>query len=142
MRMNLLAAAAATLAPTWAAAETAMAPGYYETVTRVAGAAARTTRDCVTAEEARQMTIERRLAETQRGACTYNQRQIGGGKFILAGSCDNDEAKTTFKTWGAYSPTSFNLTLASKTMLGGAPVEMDLSLSSRRIAASCPADQG
>lgn len=144
MRKKLLAAAAVSLAsaPIGASAETAMAPGYYETVTRMAGSAARTTRDCVTMEEAKQMTVERRLAETQRGACTYSQRQIGGGKFVLAGTCVNDEARTTFKTWGGYSPTSLTLTLASKTALGGDVVEMDFSLSSRRIAAVCPAGQG
>lgn len=135
--MAAIAAAAAIAAP--AHAEAPMLAGYYETTLQADGGKPRVTRDCLTAQEARTMTIERRLAESTRGACVYTQRQIGGGKFAMAGTCTEAGSKTSFKSSGAYSPTGFSLVLASKVSMGGTPVEVNLKIASRRIAANCPA---
>lgn len=58
-----------------AAGETTFLPGYYETVTRIAGdPEPEIQRDCVTAAEARTRTLERALAEMTEGRCTYGKR--------------------------------------------------------------------
>lgn len=123
-----------------AAGETMMAPGYYETVTRIAGdPEAETKRECVTAAETKTRTLERILSDLTEGRCTYTQRQVGSGRFAIAGACVNEGVRSTFRNTGSYSPTSFSLNLSSRTMVGGAPIDVVLSSSSRRIAAACPA---
>jgi hypothetical protein len=142
-KLTLIAGAAAlgALLPAGVAlAETAFAPGYYETTTRFAGdPEPEIKRECVTAAEARTRTLERFLAETTEGKCTYTQRQIGGGRFAIAGACTYEGVKSTFRNTGAYSPTAFSLNLVSRTMVAGQPIDINLSTSSRRIAAACPA---
>lgn len=132
-----------TAAVAAAAAETVFAPGYYEFVTRFAGESeAETTRECVTAAEARTRSLERILGEMTEGSCTYTQRQIGGGRFALAGSCINEGVRSTFRTSGAYTPTSYNFDLTSRTMMGGVPIDVAITTTGRRIAAACPARAG
>lgn len=123
-----------------AMAQTMIAPGYYETVTRVAGDPdTEVTRDCVTPAEAKSRTLETILAEATEGKCAFTQRQVGGGRFALTGSCVNEGVKSTFKNTGTYTPTSFSLNLVSRTVIGGAPIDLNLTTTSRRIAAACPA---
>ncbi|MOA67861.1 hypothetical protein D3C78_1952100 [compost metagenome] len=47
--------------------------------------------------------------------------------------------RTTFRNTGTYTPTSFNLSLNSRSMVGGTPIDVVVTTSSRRIAAACPA---
>ena len=122
-----------------AAGETLMSPGYYETTTRVAGdPEVERKRECLTPAEVRARPLERVLAELTEGRCTYTQRQIGGGRFAFAGACVNEGVRTTFRNTGTYTPTSYSVNLNSRTMVGGTPIDIVLTTSSRRIAAVCP----
>lgn len=133
-----LLAAGAPAAPTLA--QTTFAPGYYETVTRIAGDPdPEIQRDCVTPAEVKSRTLEAILAEWTEGQCVYTQRQVGGGKFALAGSCVVDGSRSTFRYAGAYTPTSFSATLSSRAVVSGQPLDMNLAVSSRRLAPVCPA---
>lgn len=140
---NLISAAAAfalciSAAP--AVAQTALVPGYYEVVTRVAGDPAPDIQhQCLTAAEAKTRTLETMLAEWTEGRCAYTQRQTGGGKFALAGSCTLDGSTSTFRHTGAYTPTSFSANLNSRTVVSGQPLDVKITITSRRIAAACPA---
>lgn len=140
---TLLTAIAALLAAAPAAgalAATSFAPGYYETVTRIAGEAeAEVQRDCVTPAEAKARTLEAILAEWTEGQCTYSQRQVGGGRFALAGACVVDGARSSFRHSGAYTPTSFSADLSARTVVSGQPIDLNLTVSSRRLAPTCPA---
>lgn len=123
-----------------AAGETMMAPGYYETVTKIAGdPEADIKRECWTPAETRTRTVELILAELTEGRCTYTQRQLGSGRFTIAGACVNEGVRSTFRNTGSYSPTSLSVNLSSRTVVGGAPIDIVLSTTSRRIAAACPA---
>lgn len=144
MSHKTLAAGAALLAacaPTAGAqAQTTFAPGYYETTLRVAGdPEPEVQRECVTPAEAKTRTVEVMLSEWTEGKCAYSQRQVGGGKFALAGSCVLDGARSTFRYAGAYTPTSLSATLSSRTVVSGQPLDMNTKISSRRIAPTCPA---
>lgn len=142
-KMTLIASAAGVAVALYAGAalaETVMAPGYYETVTRFAGDPdPQVTRDCVTAEEARARTVERELAKAMQGQCAYSQRQIGAGRFAIAASCNDDGVKSTFKNTGVYSSTGFTMNLTSTTVVGGQSASLNLTSTSRRLAAACPA---
>ena len=123
-----------------AAGETVMTPGYYETVTRFAGdPEVEKKRECLTAAETRARPLERVLAEMTEGRCTFSQKQIGGGRFAFVGACVNEGVRTTFRNTGTYTPTSFSLSLNSRSMVGGTPIDVVVTTSSRRIAAACPA---
>lgn len=132
---------AVALIGTAAIAETTLSPGYYEAATRLPGETkARITHDCLTPEEARESTVERRIGQAAVGQCAYGPRKISGGKFAVAGTCTNDDgSKTSFKVTGGYSATSMTMNLASSTNLNGRLVPMNLAVSLRRIAAACPA---
>jgi hypothetical protein len=146
MTTRTLLIAALTLGTASAAAamaDTTMLPGYYETVTRIAGKpGGTTTRDCLSAAEARTETVERKLAEAlQAPGCTYSQRSLAGGRFALAGSCNQDGIKSTFRQTGTYSPTAMTMTNVMTMSTGGKPINLSLLINSRRIAAACPAGQ-
>lgn len=142
MNLKTIRAAAglfAISAASTAVAETVMLPGLYETVTRSAGEDdAETSRDCVTPAEVKAKTVERKLAEALKsGACTYAQRSVGGGKFALAGTCSQGGVKSSFKQTGTYSPTTLNLNMKLSMKMGGQPISVDISSSSRRVAPTC-----
>lgn len=135
------AALFAVSATSTALAETVMLPGLYETTTRSAGEDdAETARDCVTPAEVRAKSVERRLAEALKSeACAYTQRSVGGGKFALAGTCSQGGVKSSFRQTGTYSPTTLNLDMKLSMKMGGQPISVDISSSSRRIAPTCRA---
>ena len=142
MNLKTLIAAAfvAAAVPAATLAQTTFAPGYYETATRIAGdPEPEIQRDCVTPAEAKGRTLEAILAEWTEGQCAYTQRQVGGGKFALAGSCVVDGSRSTFRYAGSYNPTSFSAKLSSRTVVSGQPLDVNLTVSSRRLAPACPA---
>ena len=139
---TLIAAAALALGLPAAAAiaQTSLLPGYYEIVTRIAGDPEPDVQhECLTAAEAKTQTLEQVLAEWTEGRCDYAQRQISGGRFVLAGACTLDGSKTTFHHTGTYTPTSFSANLSSRTMVAGKPMDVKIATTSRRVAAACPA---
>lgn len=143
MITSILGAAALCMVQT-AFAEVTFQPGLYET--RVSypddGPGVETTRECLTAAEAKQESLERRLAETVQDAnCKFTQRSIGGGRFNIAGTCNNEGMRSTLKQTGTYSATgmAMNMHMTMAPAAGTAPVSMRMVLISRRVAATCPA---
>ena len=124
-----------------AGSSSVLLPGYYETRTSSPGSpAGEAVRDCVTASEARERTVERWLAEsTNIPNCAFTKRSIGGGRFAFAGSCNNGGMKSSFIQTGTYSPTSLSMNMKMTMNAGGKPISLDLVTTSRRIAAACPA---
>jgi len=127
-----------------ACADAVFLPGLYEV--RVSypseGSGVETTRECLTAAEAGQQSLEWRLAEVlEDTSCRFAQRSIAGGRFAIAGTCNNDGFRSTLKQDGTYSPTTMTMemSMTMQPMHGAEPVAMKMVLSSRRVAASCPA---
>lgn len=125
-----------------ALAETAFLPGVYETKTTHADGAKETSRHCATSKGVQNDTLEKRLAAmTQDPSCKYTQKSIGGGKYALAGSCNNEGMKSTVKQTGTYTQSSMTMNMAMTlvTAPGQKPVSTNFTSVSRRVAATCPA---
>jgi hypothetical protein len=139
--MAICAATLAAGAATAAASGFTMLPGYYETRTSSPGEkAGQPVRDCMTAAEAKEKTVERWLAESSKMPnCTFSKRAIAGGKFAVAGNCNQGGMKSSFSQTGTYSPTAMTMNMKMTLHAGGKPVSMDVTTISRRIAATCPA---
>lgn len=128
-----------------ACADTAFLPGLYETRVRYPneGPDVETTRECLTAAEAKQESLERRLAEAvQDGNCRFAQRSVAGGKFTIAGTCVSEGVRSSVRQTGTYTPTSMamNMRMTMVPAPGAEPVSVDMVMTSRRLAALCPAD--
>jgi hypothetical protein len=134
--MIALPASAAVLA------ETAFLPGVYETTTTHADGTKETSRHCATSKGVANDTLEKRLAAvTQDPSCKFSQQSIGSGKFAIAGSCNNDRMRSSYKQTGSYTPSSMTMNMAMTlvTAPGQTPVSMNFNAVSRRVAAVCPA---
>lgn len=119
-------------------------PGLYEV--RVSypgdGSGVETTRECLTSAEAKEESLERYLAEVvEDSSCRFTQRSIGGGRFAIAGTCNNEGFRSKLRQTGTYSPTAMTMdmrmTMAHAS--GAEPVSVQMVMSSRRVAANCPA---
>jgi hypothetical protein len=132
--------ALAVAAPTLAA--TAFLPGVYETKTAYADGTKETSRHCATSKGVGNDTLEKRLAAmTNANGCTYSQKSIGGGKYAIAGTCNQDGIRSSVKQSGTYTPTSMTMNMAmTLAMPKQKPVSMSFTAVSRRVAATCPAD--
>lgn len=136
--------AAALLGGNAAAAEVTFLPGLYEFKVSYPddGPEVETSRECLTAAEAKQESLEQQLAKTVSDSnCRFTQRTIGGGRFAIAGTCNNDGVRSTLKQSGTYSPTTMamNMTMSMVPAPGAKPVAMRMVMSGKRVAAVCPA---
>ena len=142
-KLLIVAAIAATGSAAAAASVSGsvLLPGYYETRTSSPGSpAGEPVRDCITAAEAKEKTVERWLAESSNVPnCVFTRRSIGGGRIAVAGTCNNGGMKSSFTQTGTYSPTSMSMNMKMTMSAGGKPITVDLVTTSRRIAATCPA---
>lgn len=125
-----------------ALAETAFLPGVYETTTTHADGTKETSRHCATSKGIQNDTLEKRLAAMSRDpSCKFTQRSIGGGKYALAATCNNEGVKSSYQQTGTYTPTSMTMNMAMTMQVapGQKPVSMNFKALSRRVAATCPA---
>ena len=107
---------AAAIAATSAPAGTAFLPGVYETTTTHADGTKDISRHCATSKGIQNDTLEKRLAATSQGSsCKFTQRSVGGGKFAIVASCENEGVKSSYRQTGTYTPTSMNMTMAMTT---------------------------
>lgn len=126
-----------------AVAEVTFLPGLYETRVQYPddGTGTETSRECLTSAEAKQESLERRLAETVRdSSCRFSHRTIVGGKFAIAGTCNNDGMRSSLKQSGTYTATSMTMDMRMSVVVapGAEPVQTRMLMSARRIAATCP----
>lgn len=141
--MGCVLGAAVLLAGNAAAAEATFLPGLYEFKMSYPddGPEVETSRECLTAAEAKQESLEQQLAKTVADSnCRFTQRTIGGGRFAMTGTCNNDGIRSTLKQSGTYSPTTMNvnMTMSMVPAPGAKPVDMRMVMSGKRVAAVCP----
>ena len=123
-----------------ACADAVFLPGLYEV--RVSypdeGSGVETTRECLTTAEVQAESLERRLGDFVKDAsCRFTRKTIGGGRFAIAGTCNNEGFRSTLKQSGTYAPTAMTMEMTMTMPAAGASMKMVMS--SRRVAASCPA---
>lgn len=126
-----------------AGAEVTFLPGLYETRVHYPddGAGTETSRECLTPAEVKQESLERSLAEMVRdSSCRFTQRAIGGGRFAMAGTCNNDGMRSSVQQTGTYTTTSMTMDMRMSLVVapGAGPVNTRMVMSARRIAANCP----
>ena len=140
--LTVASLAAAAIGATGAAAGTAFLPGVYETTTTHADGTEDVSRHCATSKGIQNDTLEKRLAAmSQDSSCKFTERSVGGGKYAIAASCDNEGVKSSYRQTGTYTPTSMTMAMAMTMQVapGQKPVSMNFTALSRRLAATCPA---
>lgn len=143
---TILAGAAGLIALTGgsaAFAETSLLPGLWEAKTTFADTKnVETTRSCISPAETKAGTLDQQLAKAVKDpSCKYTQRNIGGGRFAVAATCNNGGMKSGYKQTGTFTPTTMtmNMSMTLVTAPGAKPVSMAFTSASRRIAPTCPA---
>jgi len=143
---TILAGAAGLVALTGASAacaETSLLPGLWEAKTTFADSKnVETTRDCITPAETKAGTLDAQLAKAIRDpSCKYTQRNVGGGRFAVAATCNNGGMKSSYRQTGTYTPTTLTMNMAMTLVAapGAKPASMAFTSVSRRIAPTCPA---
>ncbi|WP_374471394.1 DUF3617 domain-containing protein [Phenylobacterium sp.] len=123
-----------------AAAETPIAPGYWETTSQVVSPfpTKKTEKRCI-----REQDVEKFIggAPNRHYTCTYPTREIAGGKIRLAGSCKTKNSEPVpISGEGVYTRDSLRLDARIRAKLGGITVPVHARTSGRRIADACPAE--
>lgn len=134
----LLAAAAVVAGP--AAAQTSIAPGYWETTSQIVSPVPtrKTEKRCIRPED-----IDKFIggAPNRHYTCTYPTREISGGKIRLAGSCKTKNSEPVPVTGeGVYTRDSIRLDARFKAKLGGLGVTVHARTSGTRLGDTCPTE--
>ncbi|HEY8617493.1 DUF3617 domain-containing protein [Phenylobacterium sp.] len=122
-----------------AAAQTPIAPGYWETTSQILSPlpTKKTEKRCIREED-----VEKFIggSPNRHYTCTYPTREIAGGKIRLAGSCKTKNSEPVPITGeGVYTRDTLRLDARVKAKLGGITVPVHARTSGRRIADTCPA---
>lgn len=137
-RLSALALSLAIAAPA-AAAETPIAPGYWETTSQIISPlpTKKTEKRCIRAED-----VEKFIggSPNRHYTCTYPTREISGGRIRLVGSCKTkNSAPVPITGEGVYTRDTLQLDARIKAKLGGLTVPVHARTSGKRIADACPA---
>jgi hypothetical protein len=102
---------------------------------------ARTTRDCMTPEEAKGPRSDM-FTKGQAANCKQDDFTWSGGKIhgvlTCGGSGPGGEGKVTMTMDGQYGGQSIDMTMKTKTEAQGASMDMDMRITGRRVG-ECPA---
>ena len=133
----LLAAAAAALAGP-AAAQSTIAPGYWETTSRIISPipTSKTERKCIRAED-----IDKFIggSPNRHYTCTYPTREVANGKIRLAGSCKTkNSAPVPITGEGVFTRDTLKLDARVRAKLGGLSVPIHARTEGKRIGDTCP----
>jgi hypothetical protein len=136
-----LAVAAGALALTGATAQASEGrpqPGYWEVTNQASFGKTKVEHRCLVAAE-----IDKFLTnpENSHYSCTYPQKQVGGGKIALKGSCVDKNGQTAkVAANGTYAPAAFHMDLDIQAQLVGLPISAGATTDAHRLGDSCPAD--
>ena len=132
----VLAAAAAIAAP--ALAQTTIAPGYWETTSKVISPVptSKTERKCIRPED-----IDKFIggAPNRHYTCTYPTREVANGKIRLAGSCKTkNSAPVPISGEGVYTRDTLRLDARVEAKLGGLTVPVRARTEGKRLGDTSP----
>lgn len=134
----ILASLALVAAPSLAAAQDAILPGYWETTNRLISPVPtkKTEMRCITQAEVAKFMMGPSNRHYQ---CTYPTRSFAGGKINLKGTCRSKKGRVVeVSGQGAFSPTTFKVTANIATEWAGLPIAGKASTEARRISDTCP----
>ncbi|HVI33018.1 DUF3617 domain-containing protein [Phenylobacterium sp.] len=139
MRLMTSALLVAAVALPAAAAQTPIAPGYWETTSQIISPlpTKKTEKRCIREED-----VEKFIggAPNRHYTCTYPTREISGGKIRLVGSCKTkNSAPVPISGEGVYTRDSLRLDARVRAKLGGLTVPVHARTIAKRIGDACPA---
>lgn len=128
----------AIAAPSVAASQTSIKPGYWETTSQIVSPfpTSKTEKRCIRAED-----VEKVIAGSPNHnyTCTYPTKEIGGGKIKLAGSCKTKhDAPVPISSTGVYTADTLRMDAYVKAKIAGLTVPVHARTSGKRIGDVCP----
>jgi hypothetical protein len=128
--------AAAVAGP--AAAQKAISPGYWETVSKVTSPfpTQKTERRCIRPADVAKF-MEGKINHIY--TCTYPTKEIGGGKIHLQGTCaTRDGPPIPISGEGTFTSDSMHMQARIAVQVGGLNVPVHASTDARRLGDTCP----
>ena len=138
--ISLCALLAATATAGAAAAQTAISPGYWETVSKVSSPfpASKTEKRCIKAADVAKF-MEGKINHIY--TCTYPTKEVGGGKIRLQGTCSTrDGPAIPISGEGVFTSDTMHLDAKTSIPFGGLTVPVRASTDAKRLGDTCPAE--
>lgn len=123
-----------------ALAQSAISPGYWETISKVTSPfpANKTERRCIKPADVAKF-MEGKINHIY--TCTYPTKEIAAGKIRLAGSCaTKDGPPVPISGQGTFSAETMHIDAKVSVALGGLTVPVRASTDAKRLADTCPAE--
>lgn len=135
----ILASLALIGAPSLAAAQDAILPGYWETTNRLISPlpTKKTEMRCITQADVAKFMMGPSNRHYQ---CTYPTRSFANGKINLKGTCRSKKGRVVeVSGQGDFTSTTFKLTANIATEWAGLPIAGKASTEAKRVSDACPA---
>lgn len=123
-----------------AAAQGAISPGYWETISKSTSPVptSKTERRCIKPQDVTKF-MEGKVNHIY--TCTYPTKEVGGGKIRLAGTCaTRDGPAIPISSQGTFTSDTLHLEARISLQLGGLSIPVRARTDARRIGDACPAD--
>lgn len=134
----LLLTVAAVAGP--AAAQTAITPGYWETINQVVSPlpTRKVERRCIKPEDVAKFMLG---PSNHIYRCTYPTREIADGRIRLRGSCATKTGRPVpVAGQGAYTSDTFRLDAYIETQIGGLTIPVHARTVAKRLDDACPVE--
>ena len=138
-RLLPLSALAALVVAGPALAQSAISPGYWETVSKVTSPfpANKTERRCIKPADVAKF-MEGKINHIY--TCTYPTKEVGGGKIHLQGTCaTRDGPPVPISGDGTFTAETMHLEARVSVALGALKVPVRATTDAKRLAEACPA---
>lgn len=136
--LALFLAGAIALPAAAAAAQSTIAPGYWETTSQIVSPfpTSKTEKRCIRPED-----VDKVIAGSPNHnyTCTYPTKEIGGGKIRLAGSCKTKhDDPVPISSEGTYTRDTLRLDATVRAKVGGLTVPIRARTTGKRLGDTCP----
>jgi hypothetical protein len=122
-----------------ASAQSAISPGYWETVSKSSSPlpASKTERRCIKPQDVAKF-MEGKINHIY--TCTYPKKEVGGGKIHLEGTCSTrDGPAIPISGQGTFTSETLHIDARASIQFGGLSVPVKASTDAKRLGDTCPA---
>ena len=122
-----------------AAAQGAISPGYWETISKSRSPVptSKTERRCIKPNDVAKF-MEGKVNHIY--TCTYPTKEVGGGKIRLEGTCaTRDGPAIPISSQGAFTSDTLHLEARISLQFGGVSIPVRASTDAKRLGDTCPA---
>ena len=121
-----------------AAAQSAISPGYWETISKVTSPfpTSKTEKRCIKPTDVAKF-MEGKINHIY--TCTYPTKEVGGGKIKLQGTCaTRDGPPVPISGEGNFTSETMHIDARVSVSVGGLSVPVKASTDARRLGETCP----